>query len=161
MIKHTVELTVNNARAEQFYDFMINPTDKKYNEWWPDEHLQFHITKKGNENHLGDHVYFDEYLGKKRRLKFHAIVITADKPHKIVWQMKIAGIKMPFYVKLELTDNSNGVAVKHELNLGYSGIGSIFDFFIGLYFNKSYRADLENHCNIEWGKLGECLKNEK
>jgi hypothetical protein len=93
-------------------------------------------------------------LGKKRRLKFHAVVVTADKPHKIIWQMMVARIKMPFYVKLELADKPNGVTVKHELNLGYSGIGSIFDSFIGLYFNKSYRADLEKHCRVEWEKLG-------
>ena len=159
MIKHKVELTVHNAKIEQFYDFMINPTDQKYNEWWSEEHLQFHITKKGNENHLGDHVYFDEYLGKKRRLKFHAVVVTADRPNKIVWQMKMAGIKMPFYVKLELINKSDSVTVKHELNLGYSGIGSFFDFFIGLYFTKSYRDDLENHCNIEWQKLAEYFNN--
>ena len=157
MIKHIVELKVKNAKAEQFFNFMINPNDKKYNEWWTEEHLQFHITKKGNENHLGDNVYFDEYLGKKRRLSFHAVVIVADKPNMIVWQMKIAGLRMPFFVKLGLTDNSNGVTVIHELNLGYSGIGSIFDIFIRLYFNKSYRADLEKHCIIEWQKLADYL----
>ena len=88
MIRHTIELTINNARADKFYDFMINPNDKKYNECWKEEHLQFHITKNGDENHLGDHVYFDEYLGEKKRLKFNAVVVTAEKHNKIVWQRK-------------------------------------------------------------------------
>jgi len=159
MINHKVELTVKSTTAEQFYDFMINPTDKGYNEWWAEEHLQFHITKKGDKNHLGDHVYFDEYLGEKRRLKFHAVVITAERPKKIIWQMKIAGMKMPFYVKLELTDIQGGVNVIHELKLGYKGIGIFFDLFIRLYFNKAYRADLEKHCKIEWQKLADYLDN--
>ena len=157
MIRHNVEIIVKNALAEQFYEFMINPNDKKYNEWWPEEHLQFHITKKGDENHLGDSVYFDEYLGIKRRLKFHAVVTVADKPNKIVWQMKVAGIKMPFYVILGLNNKTDGLYVSHELKLGYSGIGRIFDPFIRLYFNKSFRADLEKHCNIEWQKLADYL----
>jgi len=157
MIKHKVEIIVKNALAEQFYEFMINPNDKKYNEWWAEEHLQFHITKKGDENHLGDCVYFDEYLGAKRRLKFHAFITVADKPEKIVWQMKMAGIKMPFYVILGLKNKEDELYVSHELKLGYTGIGSIFDPFIRLYFNKSFRKALENHCNIEWYKLADYL----
>jgi predicted transport protein len=160
MIKHIVEVTVNNASAEQFYDFMINPNDKNYNEWWAEEHIQFHITKKGDKNHLGDNVYFDEYLGKKRKLKFHAVVIVADRPNKIIWQMKIASLKSPFFVKFELTEKLNKVIVKHELMLGYEGIGSICDSFIGLVFNKEFRADLEKHCNIEWQKLAEYLNKD-
>jgi len=159
MIKHIVELRIKNATAEQFYEFMINPNDQEYNEWWKEEHLKFHITKKGDESHLGDHVYFDEYLGKKRRLKFHAVVTVADKPNKIVWQMKAAGIKMPFYVILGLKNNEDGLYVSHELKLGYTGIGIIFDPFIRLYFNKSFRNALENHCNIEWYKLADYLNN--
>ena len=155
MIQHIVEVKVNNTKAEQFYDFMINPSDQRYNEWWPEEHLQFHITKPGDENHLGDHVYFDEFLGGKRHLTFHAVVVTANRPNKIVWQMKKAGVRLPFFVNFELRDEPEGVVVKHELRLGYSGIGRLFDPFIGLYFNKAFRADLEKHCKIEWGLLEE------
>ena len=41
---------------------------KRNSEWWQGAHLQFHIVKRGNENHLGDIVFMDEYLGKDRRL---------------------------------------------------------------------------------------------
>ena len=57
MIIHTVELTVANALAEQIYDFMINPTDGAYSAWWPGEHLQFHIVKHGDKDHLSDLVF--------------------------------------------------------------------------------------------------------
>ena len=98
MITHTVELTVPNARAEQFYDFMINPTNERYSQWWQGEHLQFHIVKHGGDDHCGDVVFMDEWLtsssGKRHRLTFHAAVKEANRPHKITWQMK-KGIHLP------------------------------------------------------------------
>ena len=155
MIRHTVELTVPNARAEQFYDFMIDPCDQRYSEWWPGEHLQFHIVKHGNENHLGDVVFMDEYLGKSRRLTFSAVVVTASHPNKIEWQMKKAKLRLPAVVELELSDTVEGVRLKHELRIGYSGIGKVLDPFIKLYFNNAFRNALEEHCKIEWFKLVE------
>ena len=157
MVIHTVELTVPNATAKQFYDFMINPCDQRYSEWWPSEHLQFHIVKRGSENHLGDVVFMDEYLGKDRRLTFYALVITAIPSHKIEWQMKKAGLKLPAVVEFELNDTDDGVKLKHELRIGYSGIGRVLDPFIKLYFNKTFRRSLEEHCNIEWFKLVDYL----
>ena len=157
MITHTVELFIPNATSQQFYNFMINPCDKQYSEWWPNEHLQFHIVEHGNENHLDDIVFMNEYLGKARRLTFHAVVITANYPNKIEWQMKKAGFRLPAIVKLELIDSNNGVDLKHELRIGYSGIGKLLDPFIKLYFNNSFRKALEEHCKVEWFKLAEYL----
>jgi len=157
MIKHTVELIVPNACAEQFYDFMINPTDERYSEWWQGEHLQFHIVKHGDENHLGDLVFMDEYLGKPRRLTFHAVVVTAETPNKIEWQMKKAGLRLPAIVELTLHDSDEGIKLKHELRIGYSGIGKLLDPFILLYFNKGFQKALTEHCEIEWFKLAEYL----
>ena len=157
MIKHTVELIVPNANAKQFYDFMIEPCDKRYSEWWPGEHLQFHIVKNGDKNHLGDIVFMDEYLGKNRRLTFHAIVVTSSYPNKIEWQMMKAGIRLPAIVELELSDSDEGIKLKHELRIGCSSIGRLLDPFIKLYFNNSYRKALEEHCKIEWFRLAEYL----
>ena len=158
MIRHTVGLTVPNATAEQFYDFMINPSDQRYSEWWPDEHLQFHIVKRGEDNHLGDVVFMDECLGENRRLTFFAVVITANRPNKIEWQMKKAGFRLPAVVELNLQDSDDGVKLKHETRIGYLGIGKLFDPFIRLYFNKSFQEALEEHCKVEWFKLAEYLK---
>ena len=52
------------------------------------------------------------------------------------------------------------IAVKHELRIGYSGIGAILDPLIRLYFNKSFQAALKTHCKIEWPKLAKLLENE-
>jgi len=157
MIRHNVKLTVPNATAEQFYDFMINPTDQRYSEWWQDEHLQFHIVKHGNKNHLGDIVFMDEYLGKNRRLTFYAKVITANRPNKIEWQMMKWKFRLPAIVELGLRNFDDGVKLKHELRIGFSGIRKIFDPFIRLYFNKNFQQALDEHCKIEWYKLAEYL----
>jgi len=154
MISHVVNLKVQNATAEQFYEFMITPNDERYNQWWPEEHLQFHVTKRGDENHLGDEVYYDESIGETRRLAFHAVVTIANRPNVIVWQMKKAGIQLPAYLELRLLDSSEGLAIRHELKIGYEAIsGKFLDPFIKLYFNKSFQNALETHCRTEWPKL--------
>lgn len=161
MITYSVELTVPNACAKQFYDFMINPTDEQYSAWWHGEHLQFHIVKHGDSNHVGDLVFMDEYLGKNHRLVFHAVVITAKRPNIIAWQMKKAGLRLPAIVTLELCDSPEGVRLKHELKIGFAHFGKLLDPFIRLYFNKSFQAALDEHCKIEWYKLSEHLNPPK
>ena len=157
MIRHIVNVNVQGATAEQYYDFMIMPDDRCYHEWWPDEHLQYHIMKHGNEKHLGDEVYYDEYLGQKCRLRFHAIVSEAIRPVRIVWQMKKAGVRLPAFLILELHDSQSGIQIMHELRLGYSGCGRLLDPLIELYFNKSFQAALEKHCKNEWPRLAKYL----
>ena len=158
MIRHVVELTVQNATAERFYDFMINPNTEDYTRWWPEEHLQFFMTKRGDENHLGDEVYYDEFLGEKRRLAFRAVIIAADRPGRAAWQMKKAGMKLPAVLSLEMQDSPDGLHIKHELRIGYNGLGKLFDPFIRLYATKSFLDALGKHCRAEWPMLAELLR---
>ncbi len=157
MISHVVELTVPNATAEEFYDFMINPNSTAYHQWWPEEHLQFYMIKRGSERHLGDEVFYDEYLGEKRKLAFRAVVITADRPNEAAWQMKKGGIRLPAVLRLELHDTSGGIRVTHKLQVGFRGIGRIFDPLLKLYMSKPFQDALEEHCRTEWPKLAEYL----
>ena len=160
MIKHIVELLIPQATAEDFYDFMINPTDERYSKWWPEEHIKFHIIKHGDSSHHGDLVYFDEKVGENHRLTFRAIVAKANRPNIISWEMISLGIRLPAIVELKLTNASEGLMLRHELRLGYNGIGKPLDYLIGLYFNKSFKNALEAHCNIEWYKLRDMLGQE-
>jgi len=160
VIHHVVELTVAGATAAGFYGFMIDPADTRYQEWWPGEHLQFHILKRGEPNHLGDLVYMDEYLGGKRRLKFRARVIVADKPNRIVWQMIKAGVRLPATVELALADTDQGVELRHELRIGFDNpLGRSLDPLIRLYFNSGFQNALTEHCNVEWYRLADYLKS--
>jgi hypothetical protein len=137
---------------------MIDPNDEQYREWWPEEHLRFHITRRGDEKHLGDEVFYDENLGEARRLAFHAVVTTADRPNRIVWQMKKAGIRLPAYLALELHDSANGLLIKHALKIGFGGgFAKLIDPFFGVYLNESFKYALEKHCRTEWPRLAEYL----
>jgi len=71
--------------------------------------------------------------------------------------MKKAKLRLPAVVELELSDTDEGIRLKHELRIGYSGVGKLFDPFIKLYFDKSFQKALEEHCKIEWSKLAEYL----
>lgn len=157
MIQHTTKLVVPHATAEQFYDFMIEPDNELYQAWFPEEHLAFFITRLGNTEHLGDEVYYDEYLGGTHRLKFFADVIIAERPATIAWQMKKAGVRLPAVLKLELTDTAGGLQIIHALRVGFGGIGRIFDSLIRLYFTKSFSNALSKHCLEEWPRLAEYL----
>ena len=139
---------------------MIAPTTERYRAWWPGEHLDFRIVKPGDANHLGDIVFMDEYLCGQHRLTFHAVITEAQQPNRATWQMKKAGLRLPATVTLDLQDSPEGLKLKHELRLGFPGIGTILDPLIKLYFNKSFRANLEEHCKIEWPRLAEYLKDE-
>lgn len=160
MVNHVVNLVIPNATAESFYDFMINPTDDLYQKWLPEEHWVFHIVKKRQENHLGDLVFYDEILGtKKHRLTFYATIIIADRPNKIVYQMHKFGLKLPGYLDIEFINTSHGISLKHEVRIGWHGVGSIIDPIIKLFYNKSFFYALEGHCKREWSCLAEILKD--
>lgn len=153
LVKHIVGLVVPDATAEQFYDFMIDPNDDLYRKWWPEEHFQFHITKRGKENHIGDKVFFDEKIGPNHRLTLHAFVLSAKRPNIIIWQMTKFGIWLPAYLELRLINSIDGVVIEHEIRAGYKGLGKILDPVVKLYLNKPFLVALEKHCKEEWPKL--------
>lgn len=157
MIYHATQLVVLNAKSEQFYDFMINPDNDRYRAWFPNEHLAFYITKPGAASHLGDEVFYDEYLDSKRRLKFFADVVTANRPISAAWQMKLMGLRLPAVLSLKLSDTPNGLQIIHELRIGFGGIGIVFDPLIKLYFTKSFSDALLKHCLEEWPRLSKYL----
>ncbi len=159
MIKHLVALTVPGATEERFYDFMIDPNTEKYHAWWPEEHLRFELVRRGGSAHLGDEVFYDELVGENHKLAFRAIVTTANRPGKLVWQMKKAGVSLPARLCLEFCDAADGLRIRHELKTGFSGIGKMLDPFLRLYINKSFLIALEKHCRIEWPKLAEYLNS--
>ncbi len=159
MIRHATTLTVPDVTAEKFYDFMINPDNDRYREWWPKEHMAFYVVKFGDKNHLDDTVYYDEYLGETRRLKFFAIVTIADRPAQIAWQMKKAGLRLPATLNVKFSDTPDGLRINHELRVGFNGIGKILDLFLRFYLTKSFEQALEKHCLEEWPRLAKYLRN--
>ncbi len=147
---------VENLSAHDLYDFMLHCTDELYAKWWPGTHLAFHTVKR-EPNDIGNLVYFDEMVGK-RRLKYKAIVTEANPDRKIIWQMK-KFVRLPGYLSLELQDTDSGVDITHTLSIGYDNAFSrvVIDPLTRLYANKKYEADLAEHADTEFNKLVELL----
>ena len=114
--------------------------------------------KCGEKNHVGDLIYFNEHLGDKHRLKFYAITIVANNPNKVVFQMRKCGVNLPGYLDLEFHDTPEGLALKHEVRIGWQRFGKIIDSIIRLFFNKSFFKALASHCDREWVRLAEILE---
>jgi hypothetical protein len=156
MIALTTEVRVKGISGSAVFDFMLQCTDEQYQQWWPGTHCAFHTIRRLPGN-VGNHVYFDEYVGK-RRLKFEGIVVKSIPGKEIVWQMKKI-LRVPAWLGLEFSDNHEGVTIVHTLMMGFSGPGSVCDPLLGLFCSKRFEKDLEEHAHSEFTKLAEILSH--
>jgi hypothetical protein len=154
LITMNTVVNVKGITSRIIYNFMLNCTDDAYQNWWPETHLAFH-TKGRFANNLGNIVFFDEYVGK-RRLKFDGIVVKVVQDNEIVWQMKKI-VKLPAWLSLELKEKDNGVEITHTIKVGFSGIGELLDPILRLYLTPRFKKDLEDHAHFEFTRLAEIL----
>ncbi len=160
MLKHVVEMQLPGARADGFFSFMANPADEVYRDWLPEEHFAFHIEKKGRDTPLGDLIYYDEHLGtQKHRLVFYARVTVAERPGRIVYRMRRFGLPLPGYLDICFRDTPDGLALRHEVRIGWRGIGSLIDPILKRFFDDAFFEALEGHCHREWTRLAELLSD--
>jgi hypothetical protein len=157
MITLQSKVDVDGISAEALSDFMLNCTDADYQRWWPGTHLAFHTLKRIPGN-IGNLVYFDEYVGK-RRLKFQGVVSVYEPGRRIVWQMKWL-VRLPAWLILEFESRPGGVRLVHALRAGYAGPGRIFDPLLRLYLSHEFGQELDRHAHVEFPKLGELLRVE-
>ena len=139
------------------YFFMLNCTDQEYQAWWPGTHLAWHtiIERPGK---LGNLVYFDEYVGR-RRFKFQAIVTEIVPGQKIVWQLKKI-VRLPAWLRLEFTDHLEGTEIKHTLEVGFQVIGRVINPWLRLYFNADFAKELDEHARTEFPMLVSMLASQ-
>jgi len=154
MIIMKTEVNVSDILRRNVFDFMLNCTDNDYQRWWPGTHLAFHTIKR-YPNNLGNLVYFDEYVGK-RRLKFNAKVTELVPDKRLVWQME-AIIRLPAWLSIDIEANESGVKIIHTLAIGFLGIGKIFDSILRLYCSSKFQYELGEHAKTEFHKLADLL----
>ncbi len=154
MIIMSTRVEVGGLSGRSVSAFMLNCNDQEYQDWWPGTHFAFH-TKKRFPGDLGNLVYFDEYVGK-RRLKFEGIVIKNIPGKQIVWQMKKL-VRLPAWLVLELDESDHALTITHTMKAGFAGAGSLFDPFLRLFLTKEFEKDLEEHARIEFNKLSDIL----
>jgi hypothetical protein len=154
MIEMRTEVHVKGISGKDVSDFMLHCTNADYRNWWPGTHLVF-VTAKRFPKDIGNTVFFDEYVGK-RRLKIDGRVVKHAPGKEIVWQM-LKGVPLPAWLALEFVDDDEGVHITHTLRAGFAGIGRMFDPVLRLYLNEEFMEDMEEHAHIEFTRLGEII----
>ncbi len=151
----TTELKVKDLSGESACNFMLNCGDEDYRRWWPGTHLAFHTTKRLSGN-VGNLVYFDEYVGK-RRLKFEGIIVKYVPCEEIAWQLKKV-VKLPAWLIMKFKEDNDGVIVSHTVKAGFEGRGRVLDPILRFYLvDRDFEKDLEEHVRIEFPRLAEIL----
>ncbi len=158
MLTLRTRLRVDGITGKEIFDFLTNPNDQAYRQWWPGIHLQFHpLTRTGD--HVGDVIYMDEYIGD-RRVRMRGVVVEAVPDQKLVWRLRKV-IDLPARLSLELTAVEDGVAITHTIEAGFRGPGRLLDPLIRLYFSRKFAAALDEHVNTEFPLLRDRLPEIK
>ena len=158
MVTLTTTIDVEGMSGADVYDFLANPDDQSYREWWPGTHLAFHVRKHGRE-HVGDVVYMDEYVGT-RRLRMTGVVTDAIPGRRLVWQL-VRGVELPAHLDLRLDDHDGGVRITHTTRAGFRGAGRLLDPVFRLYFTKRLIAALDDHVRTEFPRLRHLLHERR
>src|SRR6266536_1007270 len=100
------------------------------------------------DDHVGDILYGDEYVGK-RRLRWAVIVTEAARGKRLVWQFK-RGIRLPARLELEFSDHDGGVAITHTVRAGFRGAGRVLDPALKIFLSRTFANDLDEHVRTEF-----------
>jgi predicted secreted protein len=154
MLRIRTEIFVAGINCRQITDFLLDCADERYQQWWPGIHRRFHPLVLG-QNHVGDEVLMDEYVGG-RRIRMTGVVLEAIPGEQVVWQLK-RGVRLPVRLTLELADRDGGVALRHTITAGYRGIGRVLDPLLRLYFSPAFATAMDEHVRTEFPLLRDLL----
>jgi len=149
------QVYVPDITGAEMMMFMLHCTDREYQAWWQGTHLEFHTIKR-YPNDVGNVVYMDEFVGKKR-VKMMAIVTEVVPGQRIVWQLKKI-IRLPVRLAIDLKDDAEGVMLTHTIRAGFRGVGKILDPFLRIYFSNEFSRAMDEHARIEFPKLRDMLR---
>jgi hypothetical protein len=150
------KIRVEGISGVEIFDFLANPDDESYRAWWPGTHLQLHIRKRGGHDHVGDVVYMDEYVGR-RRVRMSALVTEAVPGKKLVWRF-VRSVKLPVRLYLEFDDHDGGVTITHTIRTGFRGAGRVLDPVSRLMLSARFARDMDDHARTEFPLLGDLLR---
>ena len=142
---HVARLTGQEITA-----FLLHPSDREYQSWWEGTHLQLHPVK-GSGQRIGDIVYMDELVGR-RRIRLAGVVVESIPGKKITWQFKKL-VKLPAWLSLELENDDQGVTITHSIRAGFGGIGRILDPILRVYLSEKFARAMDDHVRGEFPKL--------
>lgn len=156
MIVFATEVHVSDFTGREVTEFLCRCTDAEYQSWWPGTHLRFH-TARGEAGVLGAVVYMDEYVGAYR-VRGHAVLRDHRPGERLLVQMVWQRIPLPVFVDILLRDDPAGVTIRHEVRIGFAGIGALLDPIFGLGHGPDFAAALDAHVREEFPRLRDMLQ---
>lgn len=157
MISLESEMTVAGLTGREITDFLLKCDDDRYRKWWPGTHLELHILRHGNVDHVGDVVLMDEYIGS-RRVRMVGDVIEAVPGERVVWQFHPGRVRLPVRLTLQLATVELGVRLRHTITAGWSGPARVFDPLWRLYFSRSFAGAMDRHVHTEFPLMRNLLR---
>ena len=158
MLTAQTSIRVDGMGASEIFEFLANPSDEAYRDWWPGTHLRFHRLER-HADHVGDVIYMDEYVGT-RRVRMKGIVIEAVPGKRLIWQLKRV-VRLPARLELDLDDYEGGVAITHTTLAGFRGAGRILDPLIRIFFPEKFTRALDEHVKTEFPLLRDLLQRRQ
>lgn len=157
MLTVETEMTVDGLTGRELTDFLLTCDDGTYHAWWPGTHLELHVIKPGpGDDHVGDVVLMDEYVGS-RRVRMVGQVIEVVPGERIVWKFRPGGVRLPVRLTLQLDTHEHGVRLRHSITAGWSGRGRVLDPLWRLYFSKSFAGAMDRHVHTEFPLMRDLL----
>jgi hypothetical protein len=152
---------VSGVTGREITDFLLDPSDDRYQAWWPGTHLHLHALARGaGDDHVGDVLVMDEYVGS-RRLRIAAEVIESVPGAKLVWQMRHRRLRLPAWLTLTLLPEGDGVLLTHAITAGWSGPRRVLDPLWRLYLSRSFAREMDRHAHKEFPMLADLLRRER
>ncbi|MGZ5390335.1 MAG: hypothetical protein ACXWD3_00370 [Mycobacterium sp.] len=156
MISLESEITVAGLTGRELTDFLLECDDERYRSWWPGTHLELHVLQHGGDDHVGDVVLMDEYVGS-RRVRMVGDVIKAVPGELVVWQLRPGRLRLPIRLALQLQPIDDGVWLRHTITAGWSGVARVFDPLWRLYFSPSFAGAMDRHAHTEFPLMRDLL----
>ncbi|MBA4016510.1 MAG: hypothetical protein C0483_04925 [Pirellula sp.] len=147
MITLETRVNVEGLRAQTVFEFLLNATDRDYQTWWPGVHLSCRTLKRFPA-HVGNVVYFDQFIGDYR-VKHTEVIVEAVPCRRIVRQIVKGPIRLPVRIVLEMEDDDAGVSITHTIFAGYSGRLRVLDPACRMYFSDRFAAAMDEHLKAE------------
>jgi hypothetical protein len=155
------ELTVKGLTGREITDFLLDPADDRYQDWWPGTHQAFHLTSPGRGvGHLGDTVLMDEYVGS-RRVRMAGEVVDAVPGERVAWQLRPWGLRLPVRLTLTLHTDGRDVRVRHVITAGWTGRARALDVLWRLYLSPSFAGAMDRHVRTEFPLLRDLLHGHR
>src|SRR5262245_54150324 len=109
---------VAGLSAAKAYEFLVDFSDRDYQNWWPGTHLQAQPLRRC-PGHVGNRTRVDQFIGPYR-VKMIEETVAAIPDEKIA--LRVRGIGgLPVRLSYEFVEHDGGVTITYKTVAGFTG----------------------------------------